>query len=504
MASFELAQQFRDKNGGALRYDMRQMFPQTSAISGQRPGVTAPATGITTFQWTDDSQHWVPALSYFNVRGHFLDGVDGDALARPPVGRIGAADNWVACLFSQIQIFCNSQSIELLQNSPQADTAALYSSVDRTWLKSFGSASGVGEGLQTRILNSAQFGTAAVGATNYNELVATWRPALSVMDCPSALPPGPQWRVDFTWSSTAEQNLVESIAVATAGTHFVFVLDELTFFKCTIVPDLSVVDLPVRGLIELNPVQVNTYPLTGGTTLQVNVPMPATCERLLICFQDNNSANALAAGQNGQKPLTSFAAGFSSGATDLASYIQQLYVSFPELGYQAPNPTYNLTALNAAGAKSGWERAYQDWIAICKGASGGYEGSISFGTADEGIGAAILAPNDTGAPVLTMGNPADNDQQIWLADGTAGATGLLATTGARTAKYGWLGRCPGPIFAFPVIRPSDKIVTSCNVNLQLSAAATSINMFVIMSYSMALAVEREASGRYHYEVVRGV
>jgi hypothetical protein len=498
---FELPQQFRLVNGGAQKYDIRQQFPLTSAISGQRPGVTGPAVGLTTFQWQDSNDWWIPSLSYFVLRGHFLDG-SGNALARPPTGVIGYADNWPALLWSQIQMFCNSQTVELLQNSAQADTAVAYSSVDRTFLKTTATASGMGEALQKRILNSAQFGTAGVGASNYNEVTATWRPALSLFDCSEALPPGAQFRIDFSWALGGEQAMIESaIGAKLAGTDYTFTLDELTMYRATVAPDPLLVELPMQGLVEMNPVQVNTYQLTGGTSLQINSPMPSTCNRVLIAFQDNNSANNLAHGQNGLKPLSNFALRFSNGASDLASTIQNLYCSFTDLGYQAPNPTYAFTSLASAGARSGFERAYQDWVSICRGSSGGYEGSLPFGNADTGVGAQVNAPLLTGGgPIIQAGDP-DNDQQFAIWTNGAGASTYTATSAAATSLYGWLGRMP--IFAFPVVRPAGKLVSTMTVSLQLTSAVTSIQMFVIMSYSAALAVDRRPDGKYDYQVVRG-
>lgn len=495
MSAFELADGPRSINGGAVRYDIRQLYPQTAAIANARPGVNGAATGQTTFQWNDDSLWWVPSLSYFNIRGHFTD-TSGNALTKS--SGIAYCDNWVSAMFSQIQVFCNSQSLELLQNPAQADTALLYASVDKTFLESFASLSGVGEALTTRQLNSAVNGSGST--TTYNEVVAAYRPSLSLFDHCTGIPPGAQWRVDFSWSNVAEQAIIESLTNKIAGTDYYFVLDEFTFYKATISPDPSV-PLPEMGFIELNPAQVNTYPLNGGTTLQVNVPLPATCHRALVVCQDNNSVNNYAAGQNGYAPITSFRGYFSNGSTANAVWVQNLYMSFPELGYQFPNPTYSLTpGANAAGGKSEWQRAYADFVTISRGASGGYEGSVPMGTADLNIGAAVLAPLAS-TPVMTIGDP-NNRQQAWVTSISAGA--VSATQATQTAAWGWMGRCPGPIFAFPVIRPVDKLVTSANLFLQLSGAATSVNVYVIMTYSMGLACEMGPDGKYRFEIVRGL
>lgn len=223
---------------------------------------------------------------------------------------------------------------------------------------------------------------------------------------------------------------------------------------------------------------------------------------MLICIQDNNAANNLAAGQNGLKPITSFAAGFSSGASDLASYIQNLYVSFPELGYQFPNPTYAFTGLSSAGAKTDWERAYQDMVTICRGSSGGYEGAIPFGCGDTGVKSPILTPLQSVTPVMQIGNGPANPQAYWNV--SAATSAVAATVGAQTALFGWLGRCPGPIFAVPVIRQPDKLVTNANLNIVFNGTVTSVLVYVIMQYSMALAVEKGGDGKYRYEIVRGL
>jgi hypothetical protein len=97
MASFELADGPRQVNGGCSRVLTQQLYPQTSAISGSRPGVSGASTGLTTFQWSDDVNWWVPSLSYFNVRGHFVDFSGTIGLAYQ--GSLGYCDNWVPTWF---------------------------------------------------------------------------------------------------------------------------------------------------------------------------------------------------------------------------------------------------------------------------------------------------------------------------------------------------------------------------------------------------------------------
>lgn len=499
MASFDLPDGPRSINGGACRYNIVQMLPRTAAVSGTRPGVTGATQGLMTFQWDEDILWWVPSLSYFEIRAHMVNPNSGSPIALARTAGIAYVDCWPAALFSQIQYYVNNGSVDLLQFPPQAEAATLYSSVDRTYLQSSASAQGAGEALTTRILNSSQFGTAAAGAANYNEIVATWRPALSIFDCPHALPPGAAHRVDFTWSPSGEINMIEALASVTTASNVNVIIDAFYFYKATLVPDASV-PLPMHGFIELNPIQVNNYQINGGTTLNQNVTIPPTTTRILVAFQDNNVANSLAAGQNGLKPITSFAAAFSNGATDLSAYIQNLYVNMTDLGYQFPNPQYTLTAGSAAGAKSDWDRAFQDWITYCRGCSGGYEGSVPFGAFDTGIGAAVVAPLAS-TPNASFGDPA-NYEQAWIASVSAGA--VSATQANQTALWGWLGRCPGPIFAFPVVRPPDRFVSNAQLNLTLSGSATSVNVFIFSSYTKGLAVENDGTGKYRYTLVDGL
>ena len=497
MAAFEIPEGPRSINGGACRYNIVQMLPRTAAVSGTRPGISGATQGLMTFDWNEDILWWLPSMSYFEIRAHMAVPTTLVSLAR--TAGIAYVDCWPAALFSQIQYYVNGGSVDLLQFPPQAEAASLYSSVDKTWLKSSGSAQGAGEALTTRILNSSQFGTASASTSNINEIVATWRPPVSIFSCPHCLPPGAQHKVDFTWSPTGEINMIESLASVTTASNVQVYIDSFYFYKATLVPDASI-PLPMRGYIELNPMQINTYQITGGTTLNQNVTIPPTTTRILVGFQDNNVANSLAAGQNGLKPITSFAAAFSNGATDLSAYIQNLYVNMPDLGYQFPNPQYTLTAGSATGAKTDWDRAFQDWLCYTRGLSGGFEGSVPFGAFDTGIGAAVLAYLAS-TPGATFGDP-NNDQQAWIA--SVATTAVSLTQSNQTALWGWLGRCPGPIFAFPVVRPPDRFVSNAQLNVTLSGSATSVTCFIMSSYTKGLAVEADGSGKYRYTLVDGL
>jgi len=310
--------------------------------------------------------------------------------------------------------------------------------------------------------------------------------------------------------------MIESIVPATASTtaaagagttvNYTFILESFTFYCATITPDISI-ERPLRGLIELNPLQTTTFSLSGGNLLQAQVALAGTTNRILIVIQDNNAANNLAAGQNGLKPMTSYTAAASLVAADFASFLQTFYLSLPELGYQWPNPTYNFQTVGAAttGQTSEWKRAYTDWINTVRGSSGGYEGSVPFGNLDAGIGVPLIGFDTTAAttPIVNLGDP-NNDQAYWSITATATAAVPPATTGNRTARWGWLGRCPGPIFAIPVIRPPDKTVSYATLNMQFANTVTSVNVYVIQQYSMGMVFEADAFGKYAVEILRGI
>ncbi len=497
MAAFDLPQEYRDIFGGAAKLDIRQMPPTSPTVTGSRPGQGA-ASGFTTFQWQESQLWWVPSLSYFLLKGHFLAANGTDSLPRPPTGQLGYCDNWPSTLMSQVELTVDSNSLELLNTNPAvADTALTYASVDRTYLKSFASNAGIGEGLQTRIINSAHVG-AAVSGGNYKEVVACFRPALSTFDCPHALPPGPLMQMSFAWSPTGEQAMIESVASKIAGTDYTFIIDSFVFFRAAVQPEAGLA-LPSTGIIELNPVLVNRFTVTGTNSGQQNIQLPPRATRMLICAQDGNTANNYGCGQNGINPATDMPVLFSNGATQFNSSISQLYVSLPQLGTQAPNPQYTFTAPTATGGGSGFERAFADFIAVCKGGSGGYEGSVPFGNADVGVGAQVNAPLLTGGgPIVVAGNP-ENDQQLAIWTNGTGATTYTSTSANRTALYGWIGR--KAIFAIPLVRGADVRLSDATVNITFDGVVTSVNVYTLVSYQKTLAVERESGGRYRYQIM---
>lgn len=514
MSAFDIPSGSRQLNGGAIKFDSRQLFPVTSAVSG-RPGVNGSAVGQTTFQWREDYLYWLPSMSYFSIRAHILDG-SGNALTR--TSGIAYVDNPCSTLFSQIEMFVDSQSLESCTNIPQVDTACLYSSVNKSWLQSFGSASGVGESLMTRINNTAKKGSAAAGSTNGNELVFSWRPPISLFETAHGLPPGAQFRISFTWGSNVEQAFIESYKSAIAGTDFTVNIDSMTFYIATIQPDESV-ERPLSGYIELNPVAVNTYNLNAGTQLNANVPLQGTSNRMLVVCQDSsplagvgvNHTTDTAPAFVGTKSITYFSGCFSDGSNDLESYIQNFQLSVPEINLTFPQPQYSFSSGpsgtatdNGSCNKSDWERGYADWCNVTRGSSGGTEGSIEFGSSDTGPGAVILDVNIAN-PTQSIVQPSDpsNPQAAWVFAVDASTSSFAATDYKKTAAHGWLGN--HLILAVPLVRPPGVMLSQANLTLVLNRAATAISVYTITSYSLGLEVTYdEYKGSYAYQIVRSL
>lgn len=495
MSLFDLPSGPRSINGGAAKYQAIEILPTSMSVGPNVRVGTGAANGTTTFQFTEDAQSWIPALSYFNIIGHFTQSNGTSALAATTDIGVGYVDNWCASLFDQISMDLGGETLENVQYVPQVDTAMLYASCDKGWLDTFGSASGVGESLVTRIRRSSTNGT------GYNSITANWRPCISLFDIPYAMPPtSALWRIVFTWSSLAEARVAQR-ATSTAGvpgTTWRFYIDSFRFYKATVAADPSV-PRPISGFIELNPVRAYQLQLNGGSAMSSSVTLPQTCNRMLIGFQDASSAGSpliYAQGTNGIIPITSFLGAFTSTTTVFSAYLQNILVTFPELMYSAPQPQYNLQPGNADGAQGGWSRAYQDFINICRGGSAGTEGSIPFGNYDINVGNTIVAINTTVAnSIVNTGDPS-NKQQLWLTD--ISGTSVAATYANQCSRYGWLGMCPGPIFAIPVMRAPGQIVSTASLQVTLNTTAVSMTATVIMPYSAGLEVSQNLDGKYTY------
>ncbi len=214
MSLFESPQRLASSNGGAISFTTVQQPPDQGSVSGARPGKTGLAVGDTIFTVRCDPRFLIFSECYFRIQGHFT-GTDG-ATAIPNTAqalRIAACDNWPSAMFQTVRCTMNGTQVEQALFNPQTDTVATYSAATESWLRSYGSASGVGESLQTRVCAAGAQPYGSGTATSFGEIVATFRPPLSIFNCATALR-GNTWRFILSWNPAGEQQMCESAGFA--------------------------------------------------------------------------------------------------------------------------------------------------------------------------------------------------------------------------------------------------------------------------------------------------
>lgn len=508
---FDMSQMLESINGGASRYDMQQLFPISGNVTNAGVGAGS-ASGLSTFQFQDSANWWCPCNSYFVLDLTFKQNGTVPVSTYP----IAYADNFAMTLFSQIQTYINSRPLDTVNTPHLIDTALTYSNSHHNFLKSWGSLTRVGEALSTRIRNLQ---------TNGGKLEVIFRPPVSLFDV-KLLPPGAQFRVDFNWASNgllAFESVYRSVTWADgAGANNAYIkVNGFSFYKASIHPGQGV-SLPSKGVIDLMPCQANQYFLNGGSSLKQNITLPSTTNRILIGFQDVNTNSVTTAPPvdficgvgNGYNPATSFTSIFTKSTSDDTTFttdtttLSNLWLSLPELGIQEPNPIYNFET-GTTGIID-YARAYSDFCHITQGTKNNMEGSIPFGNKDPTSGTTIIwiDTDTTAGPPVTLnagtyqqGDPNNPQQYPYV---TWASSAPDADTYNQTSRWGWLGRCPGPIFAFPVVRPEGKTVSTGTLNATTAGNVISISATVIASYSMALVLELQPNGYYNYTLVEGV
>lgn len=553
MSVFDLPQALESINAGASRYDCTQMYPISGNITTTYVG-TGSASGLTTFQWSDSNLWWSPALSYFVLQVKFLKAAGAMAYT----DYVAYCDNFVDTLFSQIKFSINGRQLDIIDQPAIIGTALTYANNRKSFIESWDTMSHIGEGFMTRLRN-----TVANGGT----LEIAFRPPISIFAA-KLLPPGAQFKVDFNWAPNANaafESVFADVVIGTSTNQFQLQINSFSFYKATLAPAQSL-KLPEAGVIDLSSTIIQQYFLNGGPQLKQNITMPSTTNRILVCFQDQcktqiaGSATTGGGSQaytpgvgTGWNPATSFSFAFSDTTTIPVPFsvpLQNLYLNLPELGVQIPNPVYAFTPVTvgtggtaAVGSllvmnQADITRAYSDFCNICQGTSEGVEGSVPLGSMDFLAGGAtpILA-GVSGAsinvasyattagyaqPVLALspGDP-NNPQRAVINDfsitvttpnpnlsftpvGKTVAIANLNSLAYQTGRWGWLGRCPGPIFAFPVIRPEGRSVSTGNLNVTFGASVAGIVANVLCTYSMALSVQHVGNGLYAYTINEGV
>lgn len=542
MSVFDLPQALSSINGSANKYNVDQLYPVSGNISNSYVG-SGSASGITKFQWSDSNLWWSPVLSYFQLQVTFLKGGNTTPVA---TDYVAYADNCVSTFWTNIQSQVGSKNLDLIDNVAVMDTALSYSNQTQNFLKTWASMSHIGEPFSTRLRNTTTNGTA--GAS----MEFSFRPPLSLFQC-KCLPPGVQFTIQFNWAASAIgafESLYQDISIGTGAQQFQVRIDSFSFFKASLNPS-PLAMLPQSGVIDLCPTVAQQYFSNNTNSLKQNITIPATTNRLLVVVQDiNTQTNTTTAqvynnctpgaGLTGYNPITSFAAAYSNNSSTntipFSIPLQNLYITLPELGVQLPSPIYNF---GSPGKIGDWVRAYTDWCAITQGLSDETKsiGSVPFGSFDisQPITQVIITATSPNADACAAGDPSNPQQATLYANGTTFTTGgsgaanytlapppfgsnsnvVYVASGSTSAagpvnafsqtnRYGWLGRCPGPIFAFPVVRPENKTVSTGTLNLTFAGSPASVVVTVLSTYSMAIQLTHLGNGLYEYNLVEGI
>lgn len=515
---FDMSDALDSINNGVSRLNIDQLFPINGNVANDTAVGTGSASGTTTFQFNETTNWWCPSQSYFFMRLKFtynntvIDNLP--ALGTPDAAGklITYCDNFICTLFTQIQSQINSQPLDTVTTPWIVDTALGYSKAHWNFIKTYSSMTRMGEGLHTRLLNVSQ---------NGGYVDVAFRPPLSLFDV-KILPPGAQFRVDFLWAANglgAFESLRKNPLTWGAGaTDNQVLVSTFSFYKASYQPAPGL-QLPKQGVIDLCPAVANQYYINNSSQTQAQITLPGTTNRILVVFQDNNTVstvsdaggapiNRLTGIGGGFNPITSFSSIFLlSDATSSATFsnvcrLVNLWLSLPEIGVTEPKPQYQFTSQNYD-----MMRAYSDWAHTCQGTIFNYEGSLPYGNNDPSKGTQVLYLDTDGAATANIVQPGDinNYQQYnyWISTTTDPPAGT-ALAYNQTSRWGWSGTRPGPIFAFPVVRPEYKQVTQGTLYVTLDGTCKSVSATVIASYSMALAVQDVGNGLYEYKLITGV
>lgn len=553
MSIFELPQQLDSLTGGATRFDCTELYPISGNIN--QPAGTyigqGQASGNCIFQFgSGSSVWWSPAMSYFRMQLAVtkMSAANTEGLPKA-TDYVALADNFVSTLFTKITTQINSKVLDTVDNVAAMDTALHYANCKDNFLKTFGSLTWLGVPFMTRLANTTQ----NPANDSFVPIEVIFRPSISLFDV-KLLPPGAQFTFTFNWASSATnafEAMFGDVDVGTAINNYNLRVTSFSMFQASVTPS-NLVELPAQAVIDLSPAVVNQYYLNGGNNLKQNITIPSTTNRILVTVQDASTGSyrpsfvdkdVQAGIGKAFNPATSFALAVksTSAATYPDAMLSQLWLSLPELGVNMPNPVYNFQ-----NGQLDITRAYSDFCHITQGTINGWEGSIPYGSFNMLQGVPINAANSNTAANAVFNNgdrmnyqaptisatittaattlPAVNtssrgDVIVTLRGPNTLPTAANAPTCFQAAKWGWAGSRPGPIFAFPVIRPEGKSVSVGTLNASFAAwnplgpssdtalksgnvASTVFN--VISSYSMALQLQHMGNGIYSYQVVEGI
>jgi len=426
-------------------------------------------------------------------------------------------DNFASTLFDRVTTKIDSNEVDNMDNLGVIDTALHYSNCRHNFLKTFGSLTRIGEPLMQRLQN--------VKGTQSIECV--FRPCCSLFDT-QLLPPGAQFQFQFNWATNAlncleyiTPTLASAPVIGKASTNFNLRIDQFVFYKATLVPSPEH-PLPDKGIIELTPSTISQTQVSGSSTVTHTFTVPGNTNRLMVVMRDvsmtyatsNADGYPVGAG-DARNPSTSWTLTPSSQLTSSATTakLTKLTVNLPEIGQRLPDPTYTPSWTSYEELL----RMYADFVNTTQGTRNKSEGSIPFGRpvcgpveiVDISIAAdtAVMKLTNT-TSLATTGDSHNIDQyklyRFQAVEYVAGpprapVLATLATDYLYTAINGW---CRRPTIVFPIVRPGNKHIGDVVLDASWDKPFAALEISIISTYSMALAVEHIGGGIYKYDLLQ--
>jgi hypothetical protein len=547
---FSMPQELENIWHGINKFDIQQVLPDggmpTGAVVGQ-----GNSSGTLSFSWNSaGNEWWSPVNSYFFLKlriGKWMAGTPNFLGQMPifdangnllPGDLVTYCDNFVSTFFSTIMTYINQNVVDNVTQPWIPDQVLTYSNAKKNFLDTFGSLARVGEPLQQRLINT--WGTG--GPNQAAVLEVCYRPPCSLYNV-NLIPPGAYHKIDFTWNQNcinAFESLIGSIDnnVGTNVGNYNIIVDGFYFYKATCTPSPAI-PLPMHGVIPLSACTVKQYPISGTNQYQQNITLAPTTNRVYMALQDisqnpkvttqtsttvspyrtdSDAIRWMGVG-TGWNPATSFSKSFSSSTAGNPPFLvelKQLYLQISDLSLILPHPPYNFSA-----DKTDYMRAYMDWC-NCVGTKYNSEGSVPFGTAIPTAntvtntwsslnipGTTTIYPNTitgvTPTPLTKVGNPSNDQQLNFITNSTfaypAGTNGYALYF--QTYENGWLGRHPGPIFAYNICRGEGSKVSQGDFTVSFTGNVNSVIVNILCAFNMALAVSRNAQGKYDFQLVSG-
>lgn len=362
-------------SGGMNQFTISQQPADQGSTSGTLQSSNGLTSGQTTYTFNNAGQWWIPAESYVEIKGCFLNAAGTATLAA--TSGILPCENWPAALFNQVAIVLESQEIERTMFVPQTDSMAVASGMTRQYQQTTGSGTGSNftDSYYDRLCAASGLGLAG-GATAPHIITAAWRPSLSLWSVKEPILGG-SWQLQLLWNPTANQTILgETTATKVAGTDYIFKIISMNLFmaRCKPSPEALAGVNPLRT-INLTPIYTSFTACATSTATVQQVIKPSTF-RVIVGFQHHNAGTGTAV------TLTSVAGASTRTASIPITWFNDLglasyYITLPGINAQIPQTTYTPCA-----AQRDCVRLYKDFIDATCGDFDFSEGCVPYGNCD--------------------------------------------------------------------------------------------------------------------------